>query len=36
VSKAPAAVIDKERTKLADMEMQLGKIQAQKAEIEAI
>jgi valyl-tRNA synthetase len=36
VSKAPAAVIDKERAKLADMEMQLGKIQAQKAEIEAI
>jgi len=36
VSKAPAAVIDKERSKLADMEMQLGKIQAQKAEIEAI
>jgi valyl-tRNA synthetase len=36
VSKAPAAVIDKERAKLADMEMQLGKIQAQKAEIAAI
>jgi valyl-tRNA synthetase len=36
VSKAPAAVIDKERAKLADMEMQLSKIQEQKAEIEAI
>ena len=36
VSKAPEAVIAKERAKLADMEMQLNKIQAQKAEIEAI
>jgi valyl-tRNA synthetase len=36
VSKAPEAVIEKERAKLADMEMQLSKISAQKAEIEAI
>ncbi|MBF7074951.1 valine--tRNA ligase [Glaciecola sp. MH2013] len=36
VSKAPEAVIEKERAKLADMEMQLSKIEAQKAEIEAI
>jgi valyl-tRNA synthetase len=36
VSKAPEAVIEKERAKLSDMEMQLSKINAQKAEIEAI
>jgi valyl-tRNA synthetase len=36
VSKAPALVIEKERAKLVDMEMQLSKIQAQKAEIQAI
>ncbi|MFT5543498.1 MAG: valyl-tRNA synthetase [Glaciecola sp.] len=36
VSKAPEAVIEKERAKLVDMEMQLSKISAQKAEIEAI
>ena len=36
VSKAPAAVIEKEREKLADMQMQLDKISEQKATIEAL
>ncbi|GBL04921.1 valine--tRNA ligase [Glaciecola sp. KUL10] len=36
VSKAPAAVIEKERDKLADMQMQLDKISEQKATIEAL
>ena len=36
VSKAPAAVIEKERTKLADMKMQMDKLAAQKASIAAI
>ncbi len=36
VSKAPAAVIDKEKAKLADAEMQIAKIQAQIESIKAI
>lgn len=36
VSKAPEAVIDKERTKLADSQSQLQKVTAQRAEIEAL
>lgn len=36
VSKAPAAVIEKEREKLADMQMQLAKINEQKETIKAL
>jgi len=36
VAKAPEAVIAKERDKLADMEMQLSKLEEQKATIEAL